>query len=63
MEPSAQAELIDDLGSLTEAPGLPGEQVDFDVQNPDALALQRIVRKRKGGWWQLPKNLPEERRS
>jgi hypothetical protein len=63
MLPSAEAELIDDLGSLTEAPELPREQVGFDVQNPDALALQRLVRKRKGGWWQLPKDLPEEPRS
>jgi hypothetical protein len=25
--------------------------------------LQRLVRTRKGGWWQLPKDLPEEPRS
>jgi hypothetical protein len=60
VKPDTNATLIDELNSLTDAPDLPPEQVDFDVQNPDALALERLVRKRKGGWWQLPKDLPEE---
>lgn len=55
--PEARARLVEELKQLDNAPGLELGEIDFDVRNPDALAISRMVRKRKGSWWQLPKNL------
>jgi hypothetical protein len=33
------------------------EEIDFDASEVEQLSIQRIVRKRKGIWWQLPKDL------
>jgi hypothetical protein len=62
MSSVAQTKLIEQLKQLTEASELPPEEVDFDIRDPETLALQRLVRKRKGSWWQLPKD-PEPDRS
>ena len=59
--PEARARLVEELKQLSDAPELPPDEIDFDVRDPEALAISRLVRKRKGSWWQLPKNLkPEE---
>lgn len=44
------------------APTLSPEEIDFDPDNSDVLSIQRHVRKRKGSWWQMPKDLkvPDE---
>lgn len=49
--------LVKHLKAFAEAPRLRPEEIDFDPQNPDAVALEHMVRKRRGKWWQLPKNL------
>jgi len=30
---------------------------DFDSETADAMILKKSVRKKKGKWWQVPKNL------
>lgn len=53
----AHARLINQLKQIAEAPELPRDQVDFDPRDPDSLSLNRRVRKQKGSWWQVPKDL------
>ena len=60
MSPEGEANLIERLIQITKSPELPPEQIDFDVRDPDTLVVQRLVRKRKGSWWQVPKDLPDE---
>ena len=50
-------ELVDELNRFSKAPVLSPEEVDFDPRDPDSLSLQRFVQKKRGSWWQLPKNL------
>lgn len=48
------------LKEYTDAPSLSPEEIDFDAENTDSLSITRSVRKRKGSWWQLPKDLVVE---
>ncbi len=60
-EPEARARLVEELKQLDDATELAPDEIDLDVRDPDVLSISRLVRKRKGSWWQLPKNLkPEE---
>jgi hypothetical protein len=54
-----RAKLIKQLRQISEAPELPQDQVDFNPSDPDSLSLEQRVRKRKGSWWQLPKDLED----
>ena len=53
----AHEKLVSLLESFVSADAIPSEQVDFDVQEPESLAIQRMVRRRKGSWFQLPKDI------
>lgn len=52
-----EAELVKKLKEFTKAPTLSPAEVDFDPNDPDSLSIQRLVKKRKGSWWQLPRDL------
>lgn len=54
-------DLLSHLTQFTEAPILGSDEVNFDIRNPDAMAIRRMVRKKKGSWWQLPKDLKPKR--
>ena len=57
MAPDAQKKLVDQLRQVTDAPTDDAPLgVDFDA-GLDQLAIQRMVPKRKGNWWLLPKDL------
>lgn len=56
-DPEKEAALVKKLKEVTKAPTLSLAEVDFDLHNPDSLSIQRFVAKRKGSWWQLPKDL------
>lgn len=58
MSPEARAKLVEELTQVTKGRELAMGEIDFDPRDPDALAIQRMVRKRKGTWWQLPSDLP-----
>ncbi len=49
--------LVEHLSQFTDAPTLPEESIDFDVSNPDSLAIQRTIHKKKGSWFQIPKDI------
>ena len=49
--------LVKHLNAFANAPRLKPEEIDFDLQNPDAVALERKVSKRRGKWWVLSKDL------
>ena len=56
-DPEKQKELVRDLERFTNTPSPPLEQIDFDPDDADVVSIQRAVHKRKGSWWQLPKDL------
>ena len=49
--------LVKHLNAFANAPRLKPEEIDFDLQNPNAVALERKVSKRRGKWWVLSKDL------
>lgn len=49
--------IADKVIQMADARTLEPEEVDFDMKNPDSVTLQRKISKRKGKWWQLPKDL------
>jgi hypothetical protein len=48
---------IDRLTRFTKAPTAQPEQIDFAPDDADVMSIQRRVHKRKGSWYQVPKNL------
>ncbi len=58
--PKIDGSIVRDLREWTKAPPAPdvhSSEADDDMQ---MMAIERMVRKRKGSWWQLPKDLPDE---
>ncbi len=51
-------ELVKQVIKFVDAPALSEEEVDFDISNPDSLTIQRMVKRKKGAWYQVPKDLP-----
>lgn len=60
-EPSAEADekLLKHLKGFTNAETLPPEDVDFEPNEIEGLSLQRNIHKRKGSWYQVPKDLKD----
>lgn len=56
-DPKKEKELVDYLTKFSEAPTLPPEEVDFLPDDAETLSIHRLVHKRKGSWWQVPKDL------
>jgi hypothetical protein len=48
--------LVKHLNAFAKSPRLKPEEIDFDLQNPDAVALEHKVSKRRGKWWVLSKD-------
>ena len=60
LDEARDAEILDHLKRFSDAPvAAPGE-ADFDPQDAEMVQVHRRVHKRKGSWWQLPKDLKEE---
>jgi len=57
--PSQNEALVKDLKKFTDATPLATDEIDFDPIDTDSLSIERSVRKRKGSWWQVPKDLEE----
>lgn len=49
--------LAENLRQFADAPTLSPDRMDFDASNADNLLVKRSVRKKKGSWYQIPKNL------
>jgi len=60
MSAEAQAKLVEELTAFTEgAPLLPGQEI-ADGDGIEAVTVERRISKKKGSWWQVPKDLPEQ---
>jgi hypothetical protein len=46
-----------ELRAMSEGAPLSTDEMDFDPQNADSLVIERRLAKRRGNWWQLPKDL------
>lgn len=55
--PKGDAELVGHINRTTSAPALPSNQVDFRPTEAEFVTVQRSISKRKGNWWQLPKDI------
>jgi len=56
-EPVKNEKLAADIKKMTKGRPLTAHEVDFDPHDTDSLTIQRFVSKRRGNWWQLPKDL------
>lgn len=45
--------LIEYFKKFTDAPALSPDEVDFDVSTADSLSIKRMLRKKKGSWFQI----------
>lgn len=57
MNPETEKKLVERLNKDSEAKSLPQADIDYNATDADFIIIQRKVRKRKGSWWQLPKDL------
>lgn len=49
--------LVEHLNKFRESPQLSEDELDFDTSDPDMLSIERRIHKRRGSFWQLPKDL------
>jgi hypothetical protein len=59
-DPNKIRAIVEKIRKTKEAPPLLGEEVDFDPSQTDSLIQTKKVRKKKGSWWQLPKDLKDD---
>lgn len=50
-------ELVDRVNRVAEAPPINAEDIDFDPADADSMTLKRLIRRKKGSWYQVPKEL------
>lgn len=53
----ATKKIMGQIKEVADAKPLEPEQVDFDLSNPDSMIIKRRLSKRRGKWWQLPKDI------
>jgi hypothetical protein len=58
-DPERNRGLVEHITKFSEAPLLSPQEAGFDENEAEAMVIRRLVRKQKGSWWQLPKNLEE----
>ena len=54
---AAERELVAYINRFAGAPEATPEDVGLDIEEMDAICIQRRVHKKKGSWWQLPHDL------
>ena len=58
MEPEKEAELVKRLKAFSKQPTVEGPGVGMD--DAEMVSVERRVRRRRGSWWQVPKDLKDE---
>ncbi|WP_026186479.1 hypothetical protein [Thioalkalivibrio thiocyanodenitrificans] len=58
--PNSTKTLVDEMNAFNHAEALEPPEVNFDAESADAMSLQRMVRRQKGRWLQVPKGLKDE---
>lgn len=56
-KPIDSSSLLEKIKKITKAPPLHLDDVDFERAQTDSVVIKRRVRRRKGSWWQVPKDL------
>jgi len=56
-DPEQDAQLVAHINRLAEAPGISRDEIDFDPTDANFVQIQRRVTRRRGSWWQLPKDM------
>ncbi|MDA0367241.1 MAG: hypothetical protein O3C65_01240 [Proteobacteria bacterium] len=59
MNPAQSKKLVDQLIKFSEAPAAPSQSL---AGEPDAISVARHVRKKRGSWWQLPKDFEPDQK-
>lgn len=59
LSPEEKSGIVAELRWISEAPEVPMEPGDTEFGEPDAISVERLVRKRKGSWWQVPRDLED----
>ena len=49
--------LVEYINNFAKSDPIRSDQVNFDLSNPDAMVIKKQIRKRKGKWWQVPKDI------
>lgn len=57
----ASRKLVEHVKEFVDSKPLRPEQVDFDLSNPDSMVIKRKISKRRGAWWQLSKDIDEQK--
>ena len=52
--------LLEHMKSFKEVPVANPDYTEFDIDNLDSVSLQRSITKKKGSWFQVPKNLKND---
>ena len=60
-KPDTDPGLVKELTDFNNAPTLKAEEIDFDLEGADIVSMRRKVSKKKGKWWQLPRDLPTDK--
>lgn len=58
--PNSNKNFVKELKEISDSAPLSPDKVDFDLQNADTLSIHRRVRRTKGNWLQVPKDLKDE---
>jgi hypothetical protein len=53
----SEKKTIEDIKKVAEGKTIDPKEADFDSKSADAMVLKKMVRKKKGKWWQVPKSL------
>ncbi len=60
-DPDIERKIVQELSAFSKAPGLHADEIPREQNEENyTLSIERRMHKRKGSWWQLPKNLKVE---
>lgn len=60
-DPEKDAKLVEELKKKPDTDSLPPNEVEVESEDVDTFSIQRMVRKRKGSWYQVPKDLEPDK--
>lgn len=55
-DPAEEAKLVEHINRVTDAKAMAAGEVDFEPKDAQFVQLTRHIARRKGSWWQVPKN-------
>ena len=59
--PKSNKKLVKEMNELIGSEPLSPQEVNFDVSDTDTMSLQRMVRKKKGSWLQVPIDIDDNK--